>query len=48
MDGDDDDGYDFLLDLLSYECPISGKQRIAGAASDEPPQFLSFQNIVDV
>lgn len=38
MDGNNDDGYDFLLDLLTYDCPITGQQRTAGAASDEPQQ----------
>lgn len=39
MDGADDG--DFLMELLTYSCPFSGKLRTAGVASDEPEQLLS-------
>ena len=37
----DDDGDDFLMDLLTYTCPHSGTLRTAGAPNHGPTKNLS-------
>lgn len=37
-----DDGDDFLLDLLSYTCPLTGKLRIAGGCVETHAGRLEF------
>lgn len=39
-----DDSEEFLRELLTYDCPITGRKRVAGGNEDanEPtPKFLS-------
>ncbi len=39
-----DDSEEFLRELLTYDCPITGKKRVAGGnegASEPTPKFLS-------
>lgn len=36
MDSTDDGALDDLMDLLTYECPVSGKRRTAGVSIFEP------------
>ena len=46
-----DDGLDELMDLLTYECPFSGKKRVAGSSplTIEKPlkrmKYFGFQHI---
>lgn len=40
-----DDDCDMLLELLSYECPITGKRRIAGVVDDDAVHVKSFGQI---
>lgn len=38
--------YDFLIDLLTYNCPITGKKRCAAAASLENPNMPNMKKLV--
>lgn len=39
------DEYEFLIELLTYNCPITGKKRCAAAASLENPNTFSTKKL---
>ena len=43
MDDDDDD--DLLLDLLTYQCPLTGHKRVAGSVPEPAPKYLDVHGI---